>query len=70
MRRQKGVWLTAVGLAALLWCGCAGILTEKVDDRGQTERVRVSTSDKWNTYDRNAHKQNESSLFLLKESTF
>ena len=69
MRREYGVWLAAVALASLLWCGCAGILAETEQD-GQTERVRLSTTDKWSTYDRNPTKQDESTIMLKKESTF
>ncbi len=69
MRREYGVWLAALALAWLLCCGCAGILAETEKD-GQTERLRVSTTDKWSTYDRNSTKQNESSIMLKKESTF
>jgi hypothetical protein len=70
MRRKRWVWLAAVAWAALLWCGCAGILSEKVDETGRTERLRLSTSDKWSTWDRNPTKQDESSFMLKKESTF
>ncbi len=70
MRRQKGIWLAGAALAALLCCGCAGIISEKVYDAGQTERLRVSTTDRWSTYDRNPTKQDESCFMLLKESTF
>jgi hypothetical protein len=70
MRRKTGFGLAAAALAALLWCGCAGVLSEKVDETGKTERVRVSTTDKWSTWDRNSTKQNESCFMLLKESTF
>jgi hypothetical protein len=69
MRRKYGVWLAVAALAAMLWCGCAGILAE-TDKDGQTERVRLSTIDKWSTYDRNPTKQDESVLMLKKESTF
>ncbi len=69
MRREYGVWLTAVALAALLCGGCAGILAETERD-GQTERLRLGTTDKWSTYDRNSTKQNESVFMLKKESTF
>ncbi len=69
MRREYWVWLAAAVLASLLWCGCAGILAE-TEQNGQTERVRLSTTDKWSSYDRNSTKQNESVLMLKKESTF
>ncbi len=68
MRRKRGVWLAA--LVALLWCGCAGIISEKTDEAGHTERLRLSTSDKWSTWDRNPTKQDESCFILKKESTF
>ncbi len=70
MRRNYGVWLAVVAWAALFCGGCAGILSETVREDGQSERVRLSTTDKWSTYDRNATKQNESSIMLKKESTF
>lgn len=70
MHRERWVLLPAAALAAMLWCGCAGILAEKVDDEGQTERLRVGTSDKWSTYDRNPTKKDESIFMLKKESTF
>ncbi|MFI5329751.1 MAG: hypothetical protein ACHQ2F_01765 [Desulfobaccales bacterium] len=69
MRRRSGLWLAAAALAALLCCGCAGILAESEKD-GQTERLRLGTTDKWSTYDRNSTKQNESVFMLKKESTF
>jgi hypothetical protein len=69
MRREYGVWLAVLALASLLWCGCAGILAE-TEQNGQTERVRLSTTDKWSAYDRNPTKQDESVLMLKKESTF
>jgi hypothetical protein len=69
MRREYGVWLAAAALAALLWCGCSGILAES-ESGGQTERLRLSTTDKWSSYDRNSTKQDESVFMLKKESTF
>ena len=69
MRRRSGLWLAAVALTALLGCGCAGILAETKQD-GQTERLRLGTTDKWSTYDRNSTKQDESAFMLKKESTF
>lgn len=69
MRREYGVWLVAAALASLLCCGCAGILAETEKD-GQTERLRLSTTDKWSSYDRNPTKQDESLIMLKKESTF
>ena len=69
MRRESGVWLAAAALAALLWCGCTGILAES-EKNGQTETLRVSTTDKWSSYDRNSTKQDESAIMLKKESTF
>ena len=69
MRREYGVWLAAAALASLLWCGCAGILAETKND-GQTERVRLGTTDKWSSYDRNPTKQDGSVIMLKKESTF
>lgn len=70
MRRRHVVWLAGLALAVLLWCGCAGILSETVRDDGQTERVRLGTADKWSTWDRHATKEDESSIMLKKESTF
>ena len=69
MRRESGVWLAAAALAALLWCGCTGILAES-EKNGQTETLRVSTTDKWSSYDRNSTKEDESAIMLKKESTF
>jgi len=70
MRRERWVWLAAAALAAMLWCGCAGIISEKVDESGQTERLRLGTTEKWSTWDRNPTKQDESVFMLKKESTF
>jgi hypothetical protein len=70
MRRKRGVWLAAAALVTLLWCGCAGILSEKMSEDGQTERLRLGTSDKWSTWDRNATKKDESVIMFKKESTF
>ena len=69
MRRRSGLWLAGAALAALLWCGCSVILAES-EKNGQTERLRVGTTDKWSTYDRNPTKQDESAIMLKKESTF
>ena len=49
----RGRWIWLVTVAALLCCGCSGILAEKVADNGQTERLRLGTGDKWSTYDQN-----------------
>jgi hypothetical protein len=70
MRRERWVWPAAAALAALLWCGCAGIISEKMDSEGKTERLRLGTGDKWSTWDRNSTKKNESLFMLKKESTF
>lgn len=70
MRRDQGIWLAVAALAALLWCGCSGILTEKVENDGNTDRLRVVSGDKWNTYDRSSSKENDMSIMLKKESTF
>jgi len=64
-----GFWLAAAVLAAL-FCGCAGILAENVTEEGLTERVRLGSTDKWSTWDRNPTKENESTILLKKESTF
>ena len=69
MLREYGVWLAAAALAAMLWCGCTGILAES-EKNGQTETLRVSTTDKWSSYDRNSTKEDESAIMLKKESTF
>ena len=70
MRRERWVWPAAAALIALLWCGCAGIIAEKMDDEGKTERVSLGTGDKWSTWDKNPTKKDESLLLLKKESTF
>jgi hypothetical protein len=69
MRREYGVWLAAVALASLLCCGCGGVLAETEKD-GQLERLRVGTTTKWSSYDRNPTKKDESIIMLKKESTF
>ncbi len=69
MRRRSGLWLAAAALAALLWCGCTGILAES-EKNGQTDTLRVGTTDKWSSFDRNPTKQDESAIMLKKESTF
>ena len=70
MRRDKWIWLAALALGALLWCGCAGVLSEKVNDDGQTERVRLGTTEKWSKWDPHSVKQDDSCIMLKKESTF
>jgi hypothetical protein len=70
MRQEKWVWPAAAVLATMLWCGCAGILAEKVNDEGKAETLRLGTSDKWSTWDRNSTKKDESVFMLKKESTF
>jgi hypothetical protein len=70
MRRKRGVWLAAAALVALLWCGCAGIISESFYDGGKAERLRLSSGDKWSNWDRNPTKQDESCLMFKKESTF
>lgn len=70
MRRERWVWLAAAALAAMLWCGCAGIISEKVDESGQSERVRLGTSDSWSAWDKNSTKKDDSVFMLKKESTF
>ncbi len=72
MRREQGFCLAAAtaALALLLWCGCAGIIAQKVDDNGQTETLRLGTSGKWSNWDRNPTKRDESLFLLKKESTF
>ena len=70
MRRDQGVWLAAAALAALLWCGCAGILAEKKENDGNTDRLRVSSGDKWSSYDHTSTKEDDTSIMLKKESTF
>lgn len=68
MARGRWIWLVAV--AALLCCGCSGILAEKVSENGQTDRLRLDTAGKWSTYDQNPLKEDESSIMLKKELTF
>jgi hypothetical protein len=68
MARGRWIWLVAV--AALLGCGCSGILAEKVADNGQMERLRLDSGGKWSTYDQNPLKEDESSIMLKKELTF
>ena len=70
MRRERWVGLAAAALAAMLWCGCAGIISEKVDDDGKAERLRLGTSDRWSSWDKNPTKKDESVFMLKKESTF
>jgi hypothetical protein len=68
---RRIIWLMAVvALAAFLASGCSGILAEKTTDEGKLERIRVGTGTKWSVYDRNPTKQDETSIFLKKESTF
>jgi len=68
MARGRWIWLVAV--AALLGCGCSGILAESVSDNGQMERLRLDSGGKWSTYDQNPLKEDESSIMLKKELTF
>lgn len=70
MRRNQGIWLAGAALAALLFCGCGGILAENVNEDGNTERILVGTAGKWSYYDRNPTKKDETSIMLKKESTF
>jgi hypothetical protein len=70
MRRKDGIWLAVLAAATLLWCGCSGVIAEKEEKNGETETLRLSTPDKWSSYDRNATKDNDSCLMLKKESTF
>jgi len=62
--------LASAALAVLLWCGCSGILTENLDKSGNADRLRVSSGDKWSTYDRSSNKENDMSIMLKKEQTF
>ncbi len=70
MRRERGIWLAVAALAALWWCGCAGIISEKVDEGGPIERLRVGGAEKWSYWDKNPTKKDESIFMLKKESTF
>jgi len=70
MRRLKMGWLGAIGVAALLASGCAGILQEKTAVNGTTERFRLDPGSKWSSWDRNPTKGDDSSIILKKESTF
>jgi hypothetical protein len=70
MRRLKMRWLGAIGLAALLASGCAGIIQEKTTVDGTAERLRLGPGSKWSSWDRNPTKGDDSSIILKKESTF
>jgi hypothetical protein len=63
-------FMAAVALAAFLASGCSGILAEKTTNDGKLERIRLDTGTKWSVYDKNATKQDETAIFLKKESTF
>ncbi len=69
--RRIAIWfLAAVVLAALWGSGCAGILSEKTNADGNTERVRLGTGSKWSEWTRSPLKEDDSCLILKKESTF
>jgi hypothetical protein len=70
MRRLKMGWLGAIGLAALLASGCAGVIQEKNTADGTTERLRLSPGSRWSNWDRNPTKEDDSCVILKKESTF
>jgi hypothetical protein len=57
-------------VAALLCCGCSGILAEKVGENGQADRLRLDTGGKWSPYDQNPLKEDESFIRLKKDLTF
>ena len=68
MRRMTW-WLAAMALTLMLG-GCAGILSEKATNDGRLERIRLDMGTKWNLYDRNPTKGDDTAIFLKKESTF
>jgi hypothetical protein len=70
MRRIDLKWLSVIVSAGLLAGGCAGIISEKKADDGQTERVRFVSGSKWSSWDRNPTKEDDSCIMLKKESTF
>ena len=70
MRRDQWIWLAALALVALLWSGCAGVISETVDDNGQTETLRLSSGAKWSKWDQHSTKQDDTCVILKKESTF
>ena len=70
MQSRKNLWWLGLALAILMGAvSCAGILQESRYENGETERVRIS-SESWRTWDRNATKEDATSLFLKKEQTF
>jgi hypothetical protein len=70
MRRDKWIWLAALALGVLLWSGCAGVLSEKMDDSGQTETLRLSSGSQWSKWDKHSTKEDDTCVILKKESTF
>ncbi len=68
--RRITCFVGAVALAAFLSAGCSGVLSEKTTDDGKLERIKLDTGTKWSVYDRNSTKQDDSAIFLKKESTF
>jgi len=71
MKSRKNLWWLGLALAVLMGAvGCSGIIQELRHDDGQTERVRFAPGESWRTWDRNATKEDSSSVILKKESTF
>jgi hypothetical protein len=63
-------WLGAALAAALVAGSCGGVLTQKVNEEGKIERVRLATGTKWSTLDKSGAKEDDKSLLLKKEITF
>jgi len=68
--RRIGWWLVAGALTLVLGGGCAGVISEKSYEDGRLERIRLDSGTKWSVYDRNPTKQDDTAIFLKKESTF
>ena len=68
--RRIGWWLVAGALTLVLSGGCAGVISEKSYEDGRLERIRLDSGTKWSVYDRNPTKQDDTAIFLKKESTF
>lgn len=68
--RRITCWLGAALAAALVACGCAGVLTEKINEEGKMERIRLDTGYKWSSLDKSGAKEDDKSLLLKKEIAF